>query len=129
MQTIKAEPKPEMAETLLLQGESAPSMSPEIEKAIGQAINGMLDPSLANMHSEITEREKILLQALYVKSIGYYKQGELNNYPRLYQTDRLLKGVSVGRQRATEMVEILKEVQMYKSQKGLLSRIKSGLFG
>ena len=126
---MQSENKPDIPAGIILDGGSTAQMSPELEKAIGQAINDMLNPALSAMHSEISEREKILLQGLYVKSMSFYKAGEKDNYPRAYQTDRLQKGVAVGRARAKEMVEILKEVQMYKSQKGLLSRVKSGIFG
>lgn len=130
MQDVSAEVKPNIPDNIFFNGGSEPAgMSPELEKAIGQAINDMLNPKLSNMHSEISEREKILLQGLYIKSISFYEPPEGSNYPRLYQTDRLQKGVAVGRARAKEMVEILKEVQMYKSQRSLLNRVKTGLFG
>jgi len=131
MMPVKAEMKPENKPitSLMFNASDQIEASPELQKAIGEAINKMFDPSLANMSSEITEREKILLNALYIKSVGYYKPDQINNYPRLYQKDKILKGVITGRTRAKEMVEILREINMSHSPRGILSGIKNKLVG
>lgn len=131
MQTISPQTKPQEsgAPSLMINPGEQPSMSPELEKALGDAINKMLDPKLANMTGELSEREKILLHALYIKSEEWSPGAGKTNYARLYAYDRIQKSIITDRKRATEMVEILKEIQMYKGSRGLLSRIKSRLIG
>ena len=129
MKVVEAEKKPDLADNIIMQ-EEIPSISPELERSLGQALNALLDPSLSNMHSEITEREKILLQGLYVKGIAFYESGAINNYPKLYQTDRLQKGVALNRKRAEEIVRVLESMPLnVNARRGFMQRIKTGLFG
>jgi hypothetical protein len=129
MKPVEAEKKPETDATIIMQ-DSQPSISPELERSLGQALNALLDPALSNMHSEITEREKILLQGLYVKGIAYYEKNDYNNYPRLYQTDRLQKGVALNRKRAEEIVRVLESMPLnVNAKRGIMQRVKTGVFG
>ena len=132
MQPIKAEAKPEnrsIGTSLMFNPSDQAEVSAELQKSIGEAINKMFNPDLANMHSEITEREKILLKGLYIKGIAYYKPNQLNNYPRIYQADHYQKGVITNRARAKEMVEILREINMSHSPRGILAGIRNKLAG
>jgi hypothetical protein len=129
MKPVEAEKKPETETAIIMQDNQA-SISPELERSLGQALNALLDPALSNMHSEITEREKILLQGLYVKGIAYYEKNDYNNYPRLYQTDRLQKGVTLNRKRAEEIVRVLESMPLnVNAKRGMMQRIKTGVFG
>ncbi len=132
MQNIQPQTKPQETigtPSLMVNPGDQPSMSPELEKALGEAINSMLDPKLANMTGELSEREKILLHALYIKAEAWSPGLNKTNYPKLYAYDRIQKSIITDRKRAKEMVEILKEIQAYKGSRGLLSRIKSRLIG
>jgi hypothetical protein len=131
MQNVQPQNKPADlgAPSLMVNAGDQAALSPELEKALGEAINSMLDPKLANMTGELSEREKILLQGLYMKAESWPAGANKTNYARLYAYDRIQKSVLTDRKRALEMVDILKEIQMYKGSKGILSRIKSRLIG
>jgi hypothetical protein len=129
MKPMESEKKPETADNIIMQ-DDIPSISPELERSLGQALNALLDPNLSNMHSEITEREKILLQALFVKSKAFYDKTAINNYPALYETDRLKKGVTLNRKRAEEIVRVLESMPLnVNARRGFMQRMKTGLFG
>lgn len=129
MKPIESERKPETTDNIIMQ-DDIPSISPELERSLGQALNALLDPNLSNMHSEITEREKILLQALYVKGKAFYDKTAINNYPQLYEVDRLKKGVALNRKRAEEIVRVLESMPLnVNARRGFMQRMKTGLFG
>lgn len=129
MKPMESEKKPETADNIIMQ-DDIPSISPELERSLGQALNALLDPNLSNMHSEITEREKILLQALFVKSKAFYDKTAINNYPQLYEVDRLKKGVTLNRKRAEEIVRVLESMPLnVNARRGFMQRMKTGLFG
>lgn len=132
MQNIPSQNKPienKPSISLSLGDSQQPEINADLQKALGDAVNKMLNPSLADMTGELDGREKILLHALYMKSkrwevTGKNKDGtDKNNYARMYAYDRIKKSVITDRKRAKEMVEILKEIQQY-TPKGFLQRAK-----
>jgi hypothetical protein len=126
MQNIPSQNKPienKPSISLSLGDGQQPEINADLQKALGDAVNKMLNPALANMTGELSEREKVLLHGLYMKSKRWSPPANKINYAALYAYDRIQKSVITDRKRATEMVEILKEIQQY-TPKGFLQRAK-----
>jgi hypothetical protein len=129
MQNIQPQNKPldnKPSLSLNLGSGEQPGISEDFQKALGDAVNKMFDPKLANMTGELDNREKVLLHALYMKSERWKPGINKTNYAKLYAYDRIQKSVITDRKRATEMVEILKEIQQY-TPKGFWKKTKEAI--
>lgn len=123
-----ADQQDEIKDFLLISNEQQPNLSPELEKSIGDAVTKMFDPKLAIMTGELTQRERVCLTALYMRSLKLYPQykpGTLqNNRYSQYITDYMIRTVPFKRQRSAEAVDILKNLVSYANLK-----IKEGIKG
>jgi len=109
---------------------SAPNLSPELEKSIGDAVTKLFDPKLAIITGELDQRERVCLSALYMRSLKLYPKyvpGSLsNNRYSQYITDYVIRTVPYQRKRASEAVDVLKNLVSYanlKVKEGLTKRL------
>ena len=121
-----AEEELNIKEFALLEPNSPPSLSPDLEKSLGEAVNKMFDPNLAIMTGELTQRDRVCLTALYIRSKKLYLPAETgkpaNNRYSQYITDYVIRSVPYKRQRSSEVVDVLKNLVSYANTK-----VKEGL--
>jgi len=111
---------------MLISNDQQPNLSPQLEQAIGDSINKMFDPNLAIMTGELTDKERICLTALYIRSQKLYKKGELDNRYSQYIKDYMIRTVPRKRARAGEAVTILQNLVSYanlKVKEGIRSKL------
>jgi len=113
----------ETKDFILIPPDNLPELNNDLQKSIGEALNKMFDPNLAIMTGELTDKERICLTALYIRSQKLYKKGELDNRYSQYIKDYMIRTVPRKRARAGEAVNILQNLVTY------INRSKEGLKG
>jgi IS30 family transposase len=113
----------ETKDFILIPPDNQPELNNDLQKSIGEALNKMFDPNLAIMTGELTDKERICLTALYIRSQKLYKKGELDNRYSQYIKDYMIRTVPRKRARAGEAVNILQNLVTY------INRSKEGLKG
>jgi len=108
-ETLETKPTESLKELTLIDGGMTGELPKELENSLGEAVEKMLDPNLAIMSGELSQRERICLTALYMK----YKITGLRIYKR-YLRDFMVRTVPYRRKRAGELVEVLKGVTQLK---------------
>jgi flagellar motor switch protein FliG len=104
---------------------NAPELSPSLERSLGDAIEKMLDPEHAKQTGQLSPAERRAILALNTINARFF-DNSAESVVATYIEEFIQTSLSDSRQRAKEMVDILKEVQQY-NQKNWINRIKDTL--
>lgn len=110
---------------LMPQNFNAPELSPSLERSLGDAIEKMLDPEHAKQTGQLSPAERRAILALNTINARFF-DNSAESVVATYIEEFIQTSLSDSRQRAKEMVDILKEVQQY-NQKNWINRIKDTL--
>lgn len=93
-------------------GEMSPELAKQLEAYIGETLEKLFNPKLAIMSGELTLKERACLNALYTKSNIF--KGRTRALYRKHIYDYMLRSVPYKRQRAQEVVSVLRSIQEFK---------------